>query len=117
MIVVTEEAKALIDAQEIPEGTVLRLDPLEADPDAGADAGADPGGEVRIGLAPGEPEEGDQVIEHEGGEVLRIAAPVSALLSGSTIDVVTPESRNGSGPPDVTLGIRPPTDGSLTDGS
>lgn len=108
----TEEAKALIEAQEIPEGTVLRLDPVEADPDA-----VTPDAEgVRIGFAPGEPEEGDQVIEHDGEQVLRISAPVSVLLSGSTIEVVARESRNGSGPLDVTLGIRPPTDGSLTDG-
>jgi len=29
LITVTEEVKALIDAQDSPEGTVLRLDPVE----------------------------------------------------------------------------------------
>jgi hypothetical protein len=30
LITVTEEARALIGAQDIPEGTVLRLDPVES---------------------------------------------------------------------------------------
>lgn len=91
MISVTEEAKELFQEVDRPEGTVLRLDPV-TDQDSG---------ETQIGLGAGEQQDGDQVVEHAGEEVLYIAAPVSEALDGSTLDrVETPE---GPG-----IGIAPP---------
>lgn len=82
MITMTEEAKELVRSAELPEGTVFRLDPV-TDPSTG---------ETQVGMAPGEPQVDDQVIEHEGEDVLRIAEPVSEALDGSTIRRVdTPE--------------------------
>ena len=57
MITVTEQAKELLWDAEYPEGTILRLDPLEVDQATGR---------VEIGLVSGEPMEGDQVVEYEG---------------------------------------------------
>jgi hypothetical protein len=58
-------------------------------------------GETQIGIAAGEEQEGDQVVEHSGEDLLYIAAPVSEALDGSTLDrVETPE---GPG-----IGIAPP---------
>lgn len=48
------------------------------------------------------------MVEHEGEEVLRIAGPVSELLSGSTLEVVLQESEDGSDGPSIALGIRMP---------
>lgn len=75
MIAVTEEAKELVRSVELPEGTVFRLDPV-TDPTTGA---------TQVGMAPGEPKVDDQVIEHEGEDVLCIAGPLSEALDGSTI--------------------------------
>ena len=53
----------------------------------------------------------DQVVQHEGEDLLRIARPVSEALNGSTIALV--ETLEGP-----TLGIKPPDKGlPLTDGS
>ena len=107
MITVTEQAKELLWDAEYPEGTVLRLDPLEVDQATGR---------VEIGLVSGEPMEGDQVVEHEGEGLLHIAGPVSEALDGSTIHTVdTPE-----GPkidilppsPEDALGSEPSVNGS-----
>ena len=82
MITVTEEAKELVLNAEMPEGQTLRLDPM-TDPATG---------ETGVGVATGEPMEDDQVVEHGGQVVLRIAGPVSAALDGSTIQKLdTPE--------------------------
>jgi iron-sulfur cluster assembly protein len=100
LITVTEEAKALLGTIEHPEGTVLRLDPVAQDQATE---------QITLGLAPGEPHSDDQIVEQEGEEVLRIAAPVSELLNGSTMDVmVQEESENGAERPSVVIGIRPP---------
>jgi iron-sulfur cluster assembly protein len=99
LITVTEEAKALLSTIEHPQGTVLRLDPVAQDPATE---------QITLSFAPGEPHGDDQVVEQEGEEVLRIAAPVSELLNGSTMDVVVQESENGAKSPDVGIGIRPP---------
>ncbi len=100
LIIVTEEAKALLGTIEHPEETVLRLDPVAQDQATE---------QITLGFAPGEPRGDDQIVEQEGKEVLRIAAPVSELLNGSTMDVVVPEeSENGAGRPSVSIGIRPP---------
>ena len=83
MIAVTEQAKELLWSAEYPEGTVLRLDPLEVDRATGR---------VEIRLVAGEPMDGDQVLEHEGEGLLHIARPVSEVLDGGTIHTVnTPE--------------------------
>jgi iron-sulfur cluster assembly protein len=100
LIIVTEEAKALLGTIEHPEGTVLRLDPVAQDQATE---------QITLSFAPGEPHGDDQIVEQEGEEVLRIAAPVSELLNGSTMDVVVPEeSENGAKRPSVSIGIRPP---------
>jgi iron-sulfur cluster assembly protein len=99
LIIVTQEAKALLGAIEHPEGTVLRLDPVAQDQATE---------QITLSVAPGEPHGDDQIVEREGEEVLRIAAPVSELLNGSTMDVVVPESENGAESPGVGIAIRPP---------
>ena len=99
MIIVTEEAKALLSTIEHPQGTVLRLDPVAQDQATE---------QITLSFAPGEPHGDDQIVEQDGEEVLRIAAPVSELLNGSTIDMVVQESENGAKSPDVGIGIRPP---------
>lgn len=82
MISVTEEAKELVLSSGLPEGQVLRLDPV-TDPATG---------ETGVGMVTGEPRDDDQVVEHDGQVVLRIAAPVSDALDGSTIQRTdTPE--------------------------
>jgi iron-sulfur cluster assembly protein len=107
MMAVTEQAKELLWSAEYPEGTVLRLDPLEVDQATGR---------VEIGLVAGEPKAGDQVVEHEGEDLLHIARPVSEALDGGTIHTVdTPE-----GPkidillpsPEGALGPEPSVNGS-----
>ncbi len=99
MITVTEQAKELIWGVEYPEGTVLRLDPLEVDQATG---------QAQIGLAAGEPRADDQVVEHEGEGLLHIARPVSEALDGGTIDTVdTPEGTKIDilpPPPEAPLG-------------
>lgn len=109
MIIVTEEAKALLGTIEHPEGTVLRLDPVAQDQATQ---------QITLGFGPGEPHSDDQIVEQEGEEVLRIAAPVSGLLNGSTMDVmVQEESENGAERPSVVIGIRPPGHEPPTSGS
>ena len=109
MIIVTQEAKALLGTFEHPEGTVLRLDPVAQDQATQ---------QITLGFAPGEPQGDDQIVEQEGEEVLRIAAPVSGLLNGSTMDVmVQEESENGAERPSVVIGIRPPGHEPPTSGS
>jgi iron-sulfur cluster assembly protein len=98
LINVTEEAKALLGTFEHPEGTVLRLDPVAQDQATQ---------QITLGFAPGEPQGDDQIVEQEGEEVLRIAAPVSELLNGSTMDVMVQEeeeSENGAERPSVVIG-------------
>ncbi len=99
LIIVTQEAKALLGAIEHPQGTVLRLDPVAQDQATE---------QVTLSFAPGEPHDDDQIVEQEGEEVLRIAAPLSELLNGSTMDVVVQESENGAESPSVDIAIRPP---------
>jgi iron-sulfur cluster assembly protein len=108
LITVTEEAKALLRTADSPEGAVLRLDPV------GLDQATE---EVRLGLAPGEPKGDDQVVQHDGEEVLRIGWFVSELLNGSTIDVVVEAQQDGARGPRVGLGIRSPGPEPLTDDS
>lgn len=100
MISVTEEAKELFSNVEYPEGTVLRLDPA-TDQNTG---------ETQIGIAAGEPRDGDQVIEHNGEDLLHIHATVSEALDGSVLNLV--ETPEGTG-----IGLTTPESGPLTDGS
>jgi hypothetical protein len=98
MITVTEEAKMLLkDVRlERPEGTVLRLDPVDTYPE---------NGEAQIGLRFGEPSDEDQVVEDDERNLLRISWLVSAAFAGSTLRVMqTPEGAEGE-----VLGIELPT--------
>ena len=102
MITVTEEARELFQEIDNPDGTVLRLDPVTTEEVIDET-------QVRLGI--GEPKNDDQVVQHEGEDLLRIARPVSEALNGSTIDLV--ETLEGP-----ALGIKPPDEGlPLTDGS
>ena len=100
MITVTEEAKELFQNVEYPEGTVLRLDPMTDEST----------GETQIGIAAGEPQGDDQVVDHAGESLLHIAAPVSEALDGSTLDMV--ETPEGPG-----IGITPPDSEPLIENS
>jgi iron-sulfur cluster assembly protein len=94
VINVTEDARELFLSVERPEGTVLRLDPVEQDEN----------GQTQIGLVAGEPQGDDQVVQHDGQDLLHIAAPVSEALDGASIDKVeTPEG--------VGFSINPPERG------
>lgn len=100
MITVTEQAKDLFMEIEHPEGTVLCLDPI-LDEETG---------ETSVGLASGEPQEDDQIIERDGGVLLRISAPVSEALNGRKLDLVeTPE--------EPAIGLQTPDPGIPTDDS
>lgn len=77
MVNVSTAAKEILQGVEVAEGDVLRLEVLNT-------------GE--IGLVSGKAQLGDQVIEHEGQEVLHISEDVSQALDGSTIDLIeTPD--------------------------
>ncbi|HKO23592.1 MAG TPA: hypothetical protein VJY65_02500 [Chloroflexota bacterium] len=89
MIMVTQAAKEMFQTVEQPEGQVLRLDVV---------------GPQELGLTLGEPQPSDQVVEHDGREVIRIAEELSQAADGATLDWVdTPQ-----GP---TLIITPPQEG------
>jgi len=62
-----------------------------------------------IGISIDEPKGDDQVVEHEGEDLLRIGAPVSETLDGSVLNLV--ETPEGTG-----IGLIPPEDGPLTHG-
>lgn len=100
MITVTQEAKELFLNVERPEGTVLRLDPV-TDENIG---------ETQIGISADEPRGGDQVVQHDGENLLHIDASVSETLDGSVLNLV--ETPEGTG-----IGITTPENGPLTDGS
>jgi hypothetical protein len=107
MITVTEEAKMLLTHVVRPEGTVLRLEPVDAHPE---------NGEAQIGLCFGEPSDDDQVVEHEERDLLRISWSVSEALDGGTIQTVnTPEGPKIDilpPPPEDALGPEPSVNGS-----
>ena len=79
MITVTEEARELVQEIDNPDGTVLRLDPVTTE---------ELTGETQVRLGVGEPKDDDQVVQHEGEDLLCIARPVSEVFNGSTIDLV-----------------------------
>ena len=74
MITVTEEARELFQEIDNPDGTVLRLDPVTTEEVIDET-------QVRLGI--GEPKNDDQVVQHEGEDLLRIARPVSEALNGA----------------------------------
>ena len=89
MIVVTQTVKEMFQSVQQPEGQVLRLDVV---------------GPQELGLTVGEPQPSDQVVKHDGREVIHIAGEISQAADGATLDQMdTPE-----GP---TLIITPPQDG------
>ena len=111
MIRVTEEARILLGTVDLgtldsAEGTVLRLDTVAYDEVAG---------EVTLGFAPGDGKSNDQIVQHGGKQVLRIAGVVSQRLNGSTMDVVVEEEPDGSR--SMGIGIMPSGPETLTDDS
>ena len=91
MIKVSEEAKRLLSSLWAPDGEVLRLvcDPTLG---TGSDVHAE---ELAFGFGRGEG--ADQIVQHDGRQVLRIAPEVSQDFDGSTVE-----------PVDGALGIVPP---------
>jgi hypothetical protein len=92
LITVTEEAKVLLSTVDLgtldhAEGTVLRLDPVAYDEESR---------QMTLCFAPGEGRGNDQIVQHGGRQVLRIAGVVSQQLHGSTMDVVVDEDAEGS---------------------
>ena len=92
MITVTEEAKEILRDYECPQGTVLRLDAVNGHhrPDEFC---------VRVGA--GLPQHDDQIVEHRGKDLLRIARDVSEEFNGSTVERV--ETLDGP-----AVGLKPP---------
>jgi hypothetical protein len=110
VIRVTEEAKMLLSSVDLgtldsAEGTVLRLDPVAYD---------EVTGEMTLSFAPGDGKSNDQIIQHSGKQVLRIAGVVSQRLNGSTMDAVVEEGPEGTR---MGIGIMPPGPEPLTDNS
>jgi iron-sulfur cluster assembly protein len=104
LITVTEEAMLLLSAfdmstLDLAEGAVLRLDPVTYD---------EVTGEITLGEGKGD----DQIVQHGGEQVLRIAGAVSQRLNGSTMDVVVEAQPEGT-----RMGIVPPDSEPLMDDS
>ena len=90
MITVSSTAKEMLRAVDLPEGNALRLEPAE---------------DGRLAFVAGTAQQGDQVVEESGDELLRIAGFVSEQLDGHNLDRVdTPEG------PRLTM-TSPPTAG------
>jgi iron-sulfur cluster assembly protein len=74
VITVTEDARDLFREVDNPDGTVLRLDPVTAE-------GVTAETQVRLGI--GEPKNNDQVVQHEGEDLLCIARPPARPSTGA----------------------------------
>jgi hypothetical protein len=110
MIRVTEEAKVLLSTVDLgtldsAEEAVLRLDPA---------AYNEVTGEMTLSFAPGDGKGNDQIVQHMGKQILRIAGAVSQRLNGSIMDVVVDEGPEGTR---MSIGIMPPGPEPLTDDS
>jgi hypothetical protein len=73
MLTVTAPARELLQTVDVPGGRALRLEPTE-------------GGQ--LGFVAGGTQPDDQVVEHSGQEVLRIAGAVSNQLDGHSLERV-----------------------------
>ena len=69
---------------------------------------------MTLSFAPGAGKGNDQIVQHGGKQVLRIAGAVSQRLNGSTMDVVVEEEPEGTR---IGIGIMTPDSEPLTDGS
>jgi Fe-S cluster assembly iron-binding protein IscA len=103
VIIVTEAAKRRfhkLRPEERAEGEALRLDRERAT--------MDNGGEPKLAVYLGEPEEGDDSVEHEGEPLLYVSRKVSAAFDGCVVDLVsTPEGVGFSiGPPEAARDAR-----------
>ena len=92
MITVTEEAKEILRDYECPQGTVLRLDSVN---------GHHRHDEFCVRVGAGLPQDDDQIVEHRGNDLLRIARDVSEEFNGSTVERV--ETLDGP-----AVGLKPP---------
>ncbi len=104
MITVTKEAKEILQDYQCPERTVLRLDSVNRHRQHD---------EFCVRLGAGRAKGDDQIVEHEGRLLLRIARHVSEDLNGGVMDRVD----TLEGP---AVGIKPaspPGAPPLTDGS
>jgi Fe-S cluster assembly iron-binding protein IscA len=98
VITMTEAAKRrfhMLLPEEPAEGKALRLDNAKATINHGA--------EPKLAVYLGEPEEGDDTVEHEGEALLYVSRMVSAAFDGCVVDLV--ETSDGIdftiGPPDT----------------
>jgi hypothetical protein len=104
LITVTDEAKEILGGYKCPQGTVLRLDSVN---------GHHRHDQFCVRVGAGLPHDDDQIVEHRGKDVLRIARHVSEELNGSTVDRL--ETLDGP-----AVGLKPPPlpgHPPLTDGS
>ena len=92
MITVTDEAKEILGDYEFPQGTVLRLDSVN---------GHHRHDQFCVRVGAGLPQDDDQIVEHRGEDLLRIARHVSEELNGSTVERV--ETLDGP-----AVGLKPP---------
>jgi Fe-S cluster assembly iron-binding protein IscA len=97
MIIVTERAKRHFSKMKpvrLPVGEVMRLDRARA---------ISNGNEPRLAVYVGEPEEGDEPVEHRGEPLLWVSIMVSAAFDGCVVDLIeTPEGTGFSiGPPEA----------------
>ena len=102
MINVTTEAKELLqdmldqaesDTGMQEEDMGIRLAPTANTAAGEGDEGGE-SGEVGLGLVLDHPQEGDEIVEHNGKKVLMVDQSIGNLLDGVTLDVVeTPDGR------------------------
>ena len=98
VIILTEAAKSrfrTLRPEVLSGGEALRLDKTRAT--------ANNGYEPKLAVYLGEPEKGDDVIEHEGEPLLYVSRKVSAAFDGCVVDLVeTPEGMGFAiGPPEA----------------
>jgi Fe-S cluster assembly iron-binding protein IscA len=98
VIIMTEAAKRCFHTlmpEERAEGEALRLD--------NAEATINNGDEPRLAVYLGDPEEGDDPVEHEGEALVYVSRMVSAAFDGCVVNLVeTPEGVGFAiGPPEA----------------